>query len=271
MLLPPPIIPASPTPSFSPSVEGGHAGAAEALGVLKRCGWPTDVVVLDYETYFDAKYKMGKEGLATICYIEDPKFEEQGVASLIIKSERSTTPRAATFWPNVEEELAWLQTRYGRNLERATVVWFNGRFDGTILARKHEIDPPYCVDVRDLSKHLDARNTHNLKDCCARWGVPPKGETIAFLGKRWSTMSAEERVAYAGYACRDAESEADLFCLLLPKLTRPEVELPLSVHTLKLFTQPALAFDFTLADELSRKMDGEIEGILESVSWVLND
>ena len=63
----------------------------------------------------------------------------------------------------------------------------------------------------------------------------------------------------------------DLFAILLPKLTRPEVELPMMRHTLRLFWEPDLAFDFDLAAELQEKMGLEIGKILAPLEWVLHE
>jgi DNA polymerase bacteriophage-type len=240
----------APQPTQSPP------GAGEAIAVLRDCGWPTDVVILDWETYFDAKYSLTE--MSTIEYIEHDKFEEQGVACLVIHGDLPAAPRQATFWPNVKEQVSWLQSRYGQNLESATVVAQNVRFDGSILVRKHGIIPPYVVDIVALSRHLDARNTHNLKALCERHHLPPKGDTLLFQGKRWELMIEEERIAYAAYACNDAEREADLFCILLPKLTRPEIELPLQRHTLRLYWEPELMFDFAEADRLKELMEAQV-------------
>jgi hypothetical protein len=53
------------------------------LAVLRKCGYPTDVLVIDFETYFDAEYKMargGGDGLTTVEYVTDKRFEELGCA-----------------------------------------------------------------------------------------------------------------------------------------------------------------------------------------------
>jgi len=253
---PPPLIPPVIPPPEPPSARAIPTGAAAAQAVLKLVGWPQDIVVLDWETYFTTEYSLFK--MSNIEYIEDKKFEEQGVAVNIIQAGHPNTPRQATFWPDVPEELAWLQRKYGENLERCTVVWFNGRFDGTILVRKYSIIPPYVVDVRDLSRHLDARNRHHLKDCCERWNIPPKGDTMEFKGLRWATMTPEQRESYASYACNDAEREADLLCILLPKLTRPEIELPLQWHTHRIYWCPEFNFDFAEANRLARAMEEQV-------------
>jgi DNA polymerase I-like protein with 3'-5' exonuclease and polymerase domains len=267
MTMPPPLIPTYPEPHGPPSAAGSHEGAAWH-DVLARVGWPTTVVVIDFETFFSDSYHMGKSkgSLSTIEYIMDSRYEEVGVACL---QANSTKRQTACFWPSVEEQLAWLQRQYGKNLEECTCVIQNARFDGSILVRKHSITPPYCVDTIALSRHLDARNTHNLRDLCLRWGLPQKGDTMQFSGKHWPTMTRDEQLAMSEYSINDAERTLDLFEILLPKLTRPEVELKLQLHTLRLFTQPELCFDFALAEELLGKMDQEVDKALESVAWVL--
>ena len=242
--------------------------------VLRKVGWPTDVIVVDFETYFDATYHMkgkGNSGLSTIEYLCDKRFEEQGVAVLIVKGEMPYAPRQATFWPGVKEELNWLKSQYGENLERATIVIQNARFDGTILVRKHGIVPAFVVDTVSLSRHQDARNTHNLHDLCLRWNLPPKGDTMNFKGVHWETASAEVRSAFAAYATNDAEREFDLFSILLPKLTRPEVELPLQRHTLRLFWEPELEFDFAEADRLTGLMEAQAAKDTEAVGHTLKE
>jgi DNA polymerase III epsilon subunit-like protein len=243
-----------PSPPSLPSRSSQSCGWVD---VLKSVGWPTDVIVLDFETFFSKEYSLSK--LATICYIEDKRFEEIGVAVLVIDGNAPFAPRQATFWPNVKEELAWLQNRYGESLERCTVVIQNARFDGTILTRKYGVTPPFVVDTVALSRHLDARNKHNLADLCERWNLPPKGNTMQFEGLHWDAMTPEQRDAMASYACNDAEREADLFTILLPKLTRPQVELPLIRHTLRLYWLPDLEFDFEEAERLIARMEAQVK------------
>ena len=252
LLPPPPRIPPPLTLS---------ASLGAAVGVLGACGWPQDIVVLDWETYFSKDYHLkgkGDSGLSTIEYIEDKRFEEEGVACLMVRGKLPYSPRQSTFWPGVKEQIAWLQSQFGENLEECTVVIQNARFDGTILVRKHHITPPFVVDTKYLSAHLDARNSHSLKDLCERYNLPAKGETMKFLGLRWATMTEEQRIAYAAYANNDAEREADLLAILLPKLTRPDVELVLQRHTLRLYWEPELAFDFAEADRLAGLMEAQV-------------
>ena len=43
------------------------------VDVLREAGYPTDVVLIDFETYFDATYSL--RSMSTLDYITDPRFE----------------------------------------------------------------------------------------------------------------------------------------------------------------------------------------------------
>lgn len=167
--------PTSITPPRGQSSPAPDREGALWSDILKDVGWPTDVVVIDFETYFDADYSLKK--MSTIEYIEDPRFEILGVA---VKAIRAELESPSGFWS--ANAVDFLEIYHGENLERATVVMMNARFDGTILARKFGIVPSFVVDIRDLSRHLDARNRHSLKDICKRLSLPDKGDTMEFKG-----------------------------------------------------------------------------------------
>jgi len=254
-----------PAPPPLPAVPKANSSSSRAawVSVLQNIGWPTDIIVLDWETYYDSDYQLRK--ISTIEYIEDERFEELGVSTLLLPGQYPHSPRKATFWTDIKGQLTWFQTKYGENLERCVVVGHNLRFDGTILARKYGIVPPYVIDTLSLSRHLDARNRHSLEILCNRWGLPPKGDTSQFLGLHLADMTLEQQRALAKYANNDVERTLDLFTILLPKLTRPEVELPLMRHTLRLFWEPELALDFDLAEELRTKMQAQVAKDTEPV------
>jgi DNA polymerase bacteriophage-type len=265
---PSPTIPGPPTlpDGLPPPPAAVPVGGSAWVQVLRACGWPTDVLVLDMETYFDREFRMGKPpGLSTIEYIQDERFEEIGLGRLFNPGTEPFRPRVATFFPDVAGELAWEKHNFGENLERCTVVMQNARFDASILAFRHGIHPPYVVDTLGLARHQDARNANDLASLCERWHLPAKGDTMQFSGLHWAGMTDDQQIAMSRYCCNDVERTMDLFAILLPRLTRPDVELRLMAHTIRLFTQPALAFDFTEADRLIAAMGAEVEKVLADV------
>ena len=68
----------------------------EWVNILKRVGWPTDVVVLDFETYYDSTYTLKK--ISTIEYIQHRQFEEHGVAVLLVRGKTPYIISSSVFW-----------------------------------------------------------------------------------------------------------------------------------------------------------------------------
>lgn len=246
--------------------------------ILREVGYPTNVLVLDFETYYDQDYSL--KNLSTIEYITDTRYEEHGIAVLHIDDDSPFATPPAHFFHEVKKVLGNYQYRYGDNLEHCTVVFLNGRFDGTILTRHHNIRPPFVVDVLDLARHVNSRQKNSLAALCKRYGLPAKGDTARFKCLHWDAgiyrppsgpptryrgMTDDEKEAMYGYACNDAEREFDLFTMLLPLLTRPEFELPLARHTHGLYWSPKIAFDFPQAGQLIKDMTAEIDLAAERV------
>lgn len=208
----------------------------------------------------------------------DDRFEEHGVAVLMVDTPGA--PIEPHFWHDVPGILSYLQSKYGQNLEGCTVMWHNGRFDGTVLVRHHGIVPRYAVDTRDLADQLNPRRSNSVEALAKRYGLKPKGDTTQFLGLHWDRtvttgdlnmpfikrgMTDAEKEAMYTYSCNDTEIEWSLFAILLPKISRPTFELPLMLHTHRLFWQPKIAFDSKAADQLILDMEAKIDEIATKV------
>lgn len=264
------------------------------LAILERCGYPIDAVVIDFETYFDADYKMargGGDGLSTVEYVADSRFEELGCAFTRVQARDGAFAdyEAATFFQVGEEmvktQLECYQKLYGQNLERCTVVIQNAPFDALILLRRHGIEPPYLVDVLSLARHWHSRQKNGLDALTKQYKLPEKGDTEEFKGltfrrrytksksrKKGPKMPVQVPVAtpeqtgrLSGYACNDAMREWEMFTLLLPKLSNPEIELRLMRHTLGLWLRPSLKVDFDKGRELVTLMNAEIDAAMSRV------
>lgn len=261
--------------------------------VLQRCNWPTEILVVDFETFFDDDFHMIRgagDGLTTIEYVQDQRFEVLGCA--FTRMNAASHPEdyvTSTFFQQGEEmvqtQLNAYKRRYGDNLERCVVVFQNGNFDALVLSRKYGIHPPKTIDVLALSRHWHARSRHDLGTQAKRYDLIDKGETKEFKGltnrrrfvipkgrkkgpklpTQMPLMTAEQKAALARYACNDAMREWELFTILLPKLSNPAVELRLIHHTLELWTKPTLKVDFAKAEELIGLMKAEISKALDAV------
>ena len=226
--------------------------------ILKSVGWPTDVVILDFETYFDSDFSLTK--LSTIEYITDDRFEFTGVGTA------SGPAFCPSFVPFPAVMVKALQKVYGKNLEGATLVVKNAKFDVTVLTERFSINPPFIIDVDDLARHYDSRISHRLKDLAKLFGLDPKGDTMQFKGLHWCGMSPEQKFALEQYCSTDVELEAILFKKLLPLMSTPEIELPLARHNLNLYLKPRLVLNCFKAIELDMNMSEILADIIEPTS-----
>lgn len=252
--------------------------------VLEECGYPTDVVVLDFETYFDAEYTL--RSMSTPEYIMDKRWEVLGLSHLHMTAPYPFADYEANAAMEIGQEsvaayLKYLQTTYGEQLERCTVVIQNAAFDASVLAMRYGIHPKFIIDTKALASSWNTRSKHDLDHLAKKFELPAKGDTKEFsectLIKRYfrpkvrgkllapqvrPTMTDEQVVALCGYATNDAMREWEIFTILLPMLSNPKIELRIQHHTLELFTRPVLRLDADKARELIVGMEAEIDAII---------
>lgn len=213
--------------------------------ILESCGYPTETVVLDCESYFDKDYNLKK--LSTYDYVTDDRFEVLGWA------EKYRT-NAATFTADLEI----------RDWKSTTVIMHNAKFDALVLALKYGIYPPFIIDILDLARHIEPRWSNKLADLCVRHDLPNKGDAKQFEGFHLGSDAILHKCLWE-YATNDAEREYDLFKLLLPKLSTPAFELELAAWTRNLFIKPVLGFSVDRARTLRGKMQDEVQKALDRV------
>ena len=254
---------------------------------LREAGYPTDVVVLDFENYFDDELNMRK--ISTIEYIMDPRFENLCLSVLEMRQPFADYEQQTHSWvgeDGVREVLSHLQREYGENLERCTVVAQNARYDGAILSFRFGIHPPHFIDELGLARHWNSRTKNDLDSLTKRYELPEKGDTSEFKeatfkrrfkrkkgrgrGPKMPVMlpvlDDEKLGRLIDYANNDVMREWELFTILLPKLSDPSEELRVMQHTLELFWKPCLKVDYAKGEELKAKMDAAIDEAIEDVA-----
>jgi len=222
------------------------------------------------------------DGLSTIEYIRDSRFEVLLLSSLIVFEkfpEYEHRTQAHIGEDDVRNHMRYLQTQYGPNLENCTVVMQNARFDATILSVRYGIVPPNLIDTLSLARHWNARAANDLDSIAKRFDLPRKGDTEEFKGltfrRRFKVpkgrkkgpklpvqmpiITDEQIKKVCEYANNDVMREWEAFTILLPKLSRPDVELLIQKHTLDLFVNPTLTVDYDKGEELTKKMEAEID------------
>jgi hypothetical protein len=221
---------------------------------VRAAGYPDELLMVDFESYFSVDYTLTK--MSTIEYIMHDEFEFTGVGW-------GASPNwHACFQFDVAKAIAGLQTRYGNNLERVTVVFKNAKFDATILVEKFGIECPYIIDIDDIARHYDSKMSHRLADLCTLFKVGNKGDTMQFKGLHLYDMDQQQLDALEEYCKNDIRKQARVFEILMEFLTWPEMEIPIARHTLGLYLEPRLHFDFKLGEELLGKMQSLLEEIM---------
>ena len=234
--------------------------------ILKLAGFPTTVVILDFESYYDNECSLSK--LSILEYITHPKFELFGIGVDEIK--QPFQEPHSVFWTKgcFKNRIRRLQEEYGQNLERCTIVGQNLKFDGMILTYFFGIVPEYTVDILDLSRFYDSRRKNNLANLCKIYKTSvQKGDTAQFKGKKFDEIDINKLTEYNR---NDMIAETELLCSLLPGLGDcAKIELPLQTHTLKMYLRPYFEFDYKLAGELVGAMATELDLTIHDASWII--
>jgi len=232
--------------------------------VLQSIGWPTTILILDFETFINKDYHLNtkrKGGCSITEYLADPRFKVLGTAGAIITPD-SNVPCA--FFP--EQEIKYILMDHPPS--KTVIVGHNLIFDGTILTDKFGYLPEYAIDTIALSRYFEARGRHNLDACCERW-VADFEEKIDILskvqGKTWRQMRPDLRKQMREYAISDGHKAHGLFDVLLPRLPRPDIELPFILNTLKRYWVPRLLWDYEKAEKLTVAMNSEMDMQVEKV------
>ncbi|MCP4596230.1 hypothetical protein [Neptuniibacter sp.] len=228
--------------------------------ILRLVGYPSDYLVLDFESYYDAKYSLSK--MSAIEYIKDERWECLGCGfySSRTGAEWFVKPDELTHF-FIKSEQDNTLTNY-INFNNYTVVAKNSKFDILVLKEVFGIVPPYIIDTEDLSRHLDSRDKQTLKHQAVKYKLGVKGDTADFKGLHWDDMDGTTRKDLVEYCLNDIDLERQLFELLLPQLTNPTLEVPLMRHTLDIYLHPMIEFDFVKADELKLDMHEEMIAVI---------
>ncbi len=229
--------------------------------ILEIAGYPTDFVILDFETYFAKNYSI--IDMKPWPYIVDERYQTIGCG---FKFSNHFIGDSWFVWANdLSKYFGLVQKQFGQNFENITIVMQNASFDALIFQEKYNISPKYIIDLKHLDAHFDSRRSHSLKDMAKRHKLQAKGDTMNFLGLHLEDMTPEQRVAMESYCKLDCKLEYELFEILLPYLSNQEQELVIARHTIDLYLKPKLKFDFKLADSIAADMQVYIDEACEKV------
>ena len=228
--------------------------ASSPHSVLSRAGFPPQLLVLDFETYFDGPYSLKKMTIPE--YVHDARFRAHGIAI------RWPDGRC-DFRPDIAEALLELRAEFGDRLGAVTVMCHHAHFDGYILVKRYGLTPAYVTDTLAMARQVFPGVGHKLADLAQRYGLQSKGDALDELeGVR--EPSPGQLAKLAAYARHDAELCYSIAMRLLPRFSRPEIELKLIDHTVRMFTERALPFDLEGARKLLQKAKKELQAVLDT-------
>ena len=218
------------------------------------------LLVLDLETYYDKQFSLRK--LTVPQYVHDPRFKVHGLAI-------GWPEGAAEFRTDVPQALQQLQATYGLELEGAVVVCHNALFDLYVLNHLYGVKPARVLDTLQLAHHVHGRKDRNrgqsagLGDLARHYGLPSKQQLDFMEGVRDPTPGQLQQLS--DYARHDVTLTRQLCFKLLPQVSRPEIELPIAMHTVKMFAHRRLKLDTAKLDELIHNAQTDCEMILLGV------
>lgn len=188
---------------------------------------PEHYVFLDFESYWDAKYKL----LSMTCagYVRDPRFEMlcvgvkiDGAEAVLMEHEEFKT--WSSTWP-------WATTALGCH---------SPSFDPLICADHYGIVPGFWFDTIGMAHALGLEG--NLRWLMEYFGVGEKGHELeSAKGKHRKDFTDAEWAAFGLYCLGDVEGCAAIFDRM--SAVFPESELHLVDLIIRMFTEPQLLLD----------------------------
>ena len=196
-----------------------------------------DIVVLDFETYYDQQYSLTK--LTTEEYIHDLQFEVIGFAF-----RRNDEP---TVWVSGHDEADVIEALDAIDWENTALVAHNAAFDAGILAFRYNIHPKVVMDTQSMGRAaLGVDASVSLANMALYYGVGVKGtEVLDAKGKHTEDFTATEFAAYGRYCINDVDLTHDIFHLMMGD-GFPKPELKLIDMTIRMFTRPLLELDVAM-------------------------
>jgi DNA polymerase bacteriophage-type len=214
------------------------------------------LLTLDFETYFSRDYSLKKQTIPE--YVTDPRFHVHGLAIQLPDTN-------AMFRTDVPEALEELKQQFGERLEQTTVVCHHAQFDCYILNHKYDLRPCHIIDTLLLASHVHgpgkiSGQALSLRALAERYGLDAKGELEFMLGVR--RVNPSQLAELGRYARQDVHLTSQLAIRLLPKITRPEIELQIAQHTLRLFTERGIRIDVPGIGVLENEIREHVDSFL---------
>jgi DNA polymerase len=196
-----------------------------------------DVVVLDFETYYDHGYSLTKR--TTEEYIHDIQFEVIGFAY-----KRNDEP---TVWVDGRDEDQIAVALDAIDWANTALIAHNAAFDAAILSFRFNIYPKIIIDTLSMGRAMrGVDESVSLANMALHYGVGTKGtEVLDARGRHIVDFNNAELAAYGAYCANDVELTHKLFHRMMAD-GFPKAELKLVDMTIRMFTRPLLELDIDM-------------------------
>jgi DNA polymerase I-like protein with 3'-5' exonuclease and polymerase domains len=219
----------------------------------------SDLVTLDFETYYDSEYSLTK--MSTEDYINDPRFDVMLVGVAVGEQE--------PVWVSGSKKKTadWLAQF---NLDRCGVISHNATFDMLILQHVFGIRPGVIFDTMDLAQAMVKPYTGrvSLAKCLEYLECPvQKGTEVQnMLGRPRQSLSRGELERYAAYCLDDVRGTRWLFHKLKPLFPADEFRVMDITH--RMYLEPMFELDTKLLAEVLQEEVNRKEALLTSVTSI---
>ena len=237
--------------------------------ILEAAGYPINLLVLDFEAFFNIGFRMGKykDSISLTEYVMDDRFELTGLGEGYVDE----TGKVSRNFYKPDAIRAYFDAAiraYGPGLEGVTVGGQNLKFDCLVLKEHFGIVPKFTVDTLDLGNMHDPKGNHDLDAMGKEWGAPvSKGKTSDFKGIHASNMDYKKLEVYC---LTDIDITTYLLMVMLPAvMARPEIEMPLATHTLKMFLNESFDIDVGRAKIVQQRMILEMAAAVTKAGKVM--
>lgn len=219
----------------------------------------TEIVTLDFETYFDKKYSLRNPAMSTTEYIRDPQFKAHLVGI------RTTKMRKARWFPF--EQLKDVLAQF--DWQKTALLAHHTHFEGLILHHHFGIVPAFYLDTLSMGRtQVPGTVAKDLDTLAVYFGLQGKVKKDALTATKGIRDLPPELLNPLGeYCCDDVDDTWGVFTHLLK--TYPFEELLLIHYTVNAYANPILEVDKERAEKELRKEIRQKKKLFSNVAQYL--
>lgn len=213
----------------------------------------SNIITLDFETYYSTEYSMSKPTYNTSAYVRDSQFHVHCCAVKLGK-------KKSKCYPGKELKVVFADIDW----KNSALLAHNTAFDGFILAERYGIVPAFYYDTLSMTRALHGELSRASLDTIAKlYQLGAKHEGALESTKNKRELSFDELKRLMHYCNNDNELCWNVF--LKQIVVFPEAELELIDLVVRMFCNSPLQVDLDMARKaLAEEMIARRSEILKS-------